>query len=358
MNTMHQIVKYGQIAALEFLATMMAMAPYLLFGFVAAGIISVLVAPEQVRRHLGGHGLWPVIKAALFGVPLPLCSCSVIPVTVSLLKHGASRGAATAFLLSTPETGVDSIVVTYGMLGPVFGIVRPLAAFIAGVLGGGAVALVEGKEGTGTVAACTDECCVRDGSRRLVRAARFALITLPRDLARPLLTGLMIAGVIAALTPDDFFVSGLGTGMVPMLVMLAVGIPMYVCSTASVPIAVALIQKGLSPGAALVFLIAGSGTNAATVAAVWKIMGVRTTVIYLASVAITALVSGGVLNLILGVLQTRGYGHVQCAWDTPGWLEISATIALCAVLGYALLRPWLLRRKHAHRCCEHTQCAH
>jgi len=352
---MNQIIEYVRIAALEFLATLMAMAPYLLFGFVAAGIISVLVAPEQVRRHLGGHGLWPVIKAALFGVPLPLCSCSVIPVTVSLLKHGASRGAATAFLLSTPETGVDSIVVTYGMLGPVFGIVRPLAALIAGVLGGGAVALVEGKAGSGTAAACTDECCAHDGSHRLMRAVRFAFITLPRDLARPLLIGLMIAGVIAALTPDDFFVSGLGTGIVPMLVMLAVGIPMYVCSTASVPIAVALIQKGLSPGAALVFLIAGSGTNAATVAAVWKIMGIRTTMIYLASVAITALVSGGVLNLILGVLQTRGYGQVQCAWDMPGWLEMSATIALCGVLGYALLRPWLLRRRHARHTC--TDCA-
>jgi uncharacterized membrane protein YraQ (UPF0718 family) len=353
---MTKIVECLLTGARAFFGTLTEMAPYLLFGFAAAGLISVFISPGQVRRHLGGHSLWPVLKAALFGVPLPLCSCSVIPVTVSLLKHGASRGAATAFLLSTPQTGVDSIIVTYGMLGPVFGIVRPLAAFIAGVLGGSAVALVEGKDGAGTDQACTDECCAHDGGNRLTRAVRFAFITLPRDLAQPLLIGLLIAGVIAAVTPDDYFAGALGTGIVPMLVMLAVGIPMYVCSTASVPIAVALMAKGLSPGAALVFLIAGSGTNAAGVAAVWKIMGARATLIYLASVAVTALLSGGVLNLVVGMLQTRGYAGVHCAWETPGWLEIGATIALCAVLGYALLRPWLLRRRHAHSCCGHAQC--
>ncbi len=352
---MNQIIEYVRIAALEFLATLMAMAPYLLFGFVAAGIISVLVAPEQVRRHLGGHGLWPVIKAALFGVPLPLCSCSVIPVMVSLLKHGASRGAATAFLLSTPQTGVDSIVVTYGMLGPVFAIVRPLAAFIAGVLGGSAVALVEGQDGAGTDTACTDECCTQTNGNRFVRALRFAFVTLPRDLAWPLIVGLTIAGVIAALTPDDYFAGALGTGIVPMLVMLAVGIPLYVCSTASVPIAVALMAKGLSPGAALVFLIAGAGTNAAGVAAVWKIMGVRTTVIYLVSVALTALTAGGATDALIGVFHAHGMTGVNCGWETPVWIEVSATVLLCAVLGWALLRPWWQRRHAPHAC---TDCAH
>jgi len=351
---MNQIVEYAHIAAREFLVTLLAMAPYLLFGFVAAGIISVLVAPEQVRRHLGGHGLWPVIKAALFGVPLPLCSCSVIPVMVSLLKHGASRGAATAFLLSTPQTGVDSMIVTYGMLGPVFAIVRPLAAFIAGVLGGSAVALVEGKDGAGTQTPCTDECCTQTNGNRFVRMLRFAFVTLPRDLAWPLIVGLTIAGVIAALTPDDYFAGALGTGIVPMLVMLAVGIPLYVCSTASVPIAVALLQKGLSPGAALVFLIAGAGTNAAGVAAVWKIMGVRTTVIYLVSVAVTALAAGGATDALIGVFHAHGMTGVSCGWETPAWIEVSATVVLCGMLGWALLRPWWQRRHAPHTC---TDCA-
>ena len=166
--------------AVEFWAVLSAMAPYLLLGFLVAGLLSVLISPETVERHLGGGGLWSVIKASAFGVPLPLCSCGVIPVTASLRKHGASRGAATAFLISTPQTGVDSIMVTYSLLGPIFALFRPLAALITGVVGGTIVTASAGN-GNGEADAppeCTDSCCADDAPRNwLVRALDYGFVT-------------------------------------------------------------------------------------------------------------------------------------------------------------------------------------
>src|SRR5271166_6662530 len=181
------------------------MAPYLLFGFALAGLMSIWISPEWTERHLGGKGLGPVVKATLLGIPLPLCSCSVIPVVASMRRHGASRAAATAFLLSTPQTGVDSIAVTYALLGPIFAIFRPIAALISGVLGG-ALVLVFGHATSAEAdvpPACTDSCCSGDRTAPAwLRAVRYGFVTLPRDLAWPLLVGVAIAGAITAALPD------------------------------------------------------------------------------------------------------------------------------------------------------------
>ena len=162
------------------------MAPYLLFGFALAGLMSIWISPEWTERHLGGKGLGPVVKATLLGIPLPLCSCSVIPVVASMRRHGASRAAATSFLLSTPQTGVDSIAVTYALLGPIFAVFRPIAAVISGVMGGAPV-LVFGRansEEADVPPACTDACCSGDrAAPAWLRAARHGFVTLPRDLA-------------------------------------------------------------------------------------------------------------------------------------------------------------------------------
>lgn len=325
--------------AMSFWDTLSQMAPYLLIGFFVAGLLSALVSPELIQRHLGGRGLWPVIKASLFGVPLPLCSCSVIPVAVSLSRHGSSKGATTAFLLSTPQTGVDSVLATYSLLGPVFAIFRPVAAFVSGLVGGGLVdALEKSETAAGTVDECHDSCCTPGQQKsRLLRVLHHGFVVLPRDIGRPMVVGLIIAGIITVLIPKGFFSSLIGTGILPMLVMMAVGIPIYVCATASVPIAAAMIVAGVSPGAALVFLMTGPATNAAALAAIWKVMGSRTAIIYLAAVAGTALASGLLLDWILppdSVVAGIGSAHAML----PGWLESASAVILLCVLGAGILR--------------------
>lgn len=315
--------------------TLREMAPSLMFGFLMAGVISVFLSPAVVERHLGGSGFKPIVKASLFGVPLPLCSCSVIPVATSLRRHGASRGATTSFLLSTPQTGVDSIVVTYSLLGPVFAVFRPLAAFIVGLIGGTAVRFWGNGNGknTGTEADCGCSGDNKTGGSVLARIFRHGFITLPRDIGKSLLVGLLIAGSIGTLLPPGFFSEYIGTGFPAMLVMMLLGLPVYVCATASVPIAAVMIAKGVTPGAALVFLMSGPATNAATIGAVWKIMGRRETLIYLATVAITALASGLLLDFLFEItaLPSIDAPHRM----TPSWLKTGSAIALIAITLYA-----------------------
>lgn len=318
------------------------MAPYLLFGFLVAGVLSVFVRPPTVERHLGGRGMGPVIKAALFGVPLPLCSCGVIPVATSLRQHGASRGATTSFLLSTPQTGVDSILVTYSLMGLVFAVIRPVAALITGLVGGWLVDRYAGDEpGVGVSAGAhgaEEYGASQSGRNRWLKVLHYGFVVLPRDLATALMVGVMVAGFIAVAIPDDFFAPVLGSGVIGMLVMLAVGIPMYVCATGSVPIAAALMAKGISPGAALVFLMTGPATNAATIATLWKVMGARTTVLYLLAVAMCSLGFGLVLDsMLLGSasLSLHHYGH----GGLPGWVKHAGAVLLLALLAWAWLIP-------------------
>ena len=285
---------------IDFWATVTEMSPYLLFGFLVAGILSVLISQRVVERHLGGKGIWPLVKASLFGVPLPLCSCGVIPVSVSLHKHGASKASAISFLLSTPQTGADSIFVTLSLLGPLFAIFRPLAAFVTGITGGVLVDLF-GKEPDDkepNPQECTEQCCSENLDKKIVRGLKYGFVTLPRDIGKAMLAGLIIAAVISALVPDGYFAEHLGTGIFAMVVMMFLGIPVYVCATASVPVAAALILKGLTPGAAIVFLMTGPATNAASFVTLWKTLGSRTAIIYLLTVAGCALLSGILLDYI------------------------------------------------------------
>lgn len=319
--------------------TLAEMSPYLILGFAAAGILSVLISQDTVRDQIGRPGAASVFKASLFGVPLPLCSCGVIPVGMSLRKHGASRGAATAFLISTPQTGADNILVILSLLGPVFAVVSPVAALFTGFAGGLLVdKLTEKDNGFEEQASvCTDECCDPDsGHGKLYRAMKFAFATLPRDIGKFLLIGLIVAAVISAVVPKDYFSHTLGTGLAPMLLMMLVGIPMYVCSTASVPIAAALIVAGISPGAALVFLMTGPATNAATIATVWKELGRRTAIVYLATISGGALAFGFVLDFF-----EFGPGASlpdRIPWEMPGFVKIASAIVIIAMLAPALLR--------------------
>jgi len=233
------------------------MAPYLLFGFIVAGVLSTFVPVSFIETHLGKRGLWQIVKASLLGVPIPLCSCSVIPVAASLRKHGATQGATVSFLTSTPQTGVDSIAATWGLLGPLFAIARTLIAFITGCICGVAVEAFT-PPAEDNEKGCDDEACPschpQKGTHRWKQVFTYGFGVLPRDIGRALLLGIVISGLLGALVPEDFFTRWLSSEWLSMIAVMGVGIPLYVCSTGSIPIALAMIGMGLSPGAALVFL--------------------------------------------------------------------------------------------------------
>ena len=320
----------------DFWATVSQMSPYLLFGFAVAGALKVLIPTSLVQKHLGGKGIWPIIKSSLFGVPLPLCSCGVIPVAMSLRKRGASKGATVAFLLSTPQTGVDSILVTLSLLGPVFMIARPLIALITGVVGGVAVDILDNKPSEAPAVEEDEESASNKNIFKI--GFRHAFLVLPRDIGAAMLIGLVIAAIIAVAVPDDFFANKIGTGIGAMIIMMLVGIPLYVCATASVPIAAALIAKGLTPGAALVFLMTGPASNAASIAIIWKVMGSRTAIIYLLTVAVCALVSGLLLDSMFRNLGSEIHGHFHQMGTTP--LEHISAAVLLAVLLWGIYKKY------------------
>lgn len=281
------------------------MAPYLLFGFLMAGVLSVLISRDYVRRHLGGHGWLGSVKAALVGVPMPICSCGVIPLAASLRKHGASRGATASFLASTPQTGVDSLLITYALLGWVFAIFRAVVAFASGIICGTAVAAVSPREESDP-AECEEECCKPGKKPVLTRMLQYGFLSLPRSIGRAMVLGIILSGIISGLVPENFFADRLGSSPFAMLLMLVIGIPLYVCSSASVPIALAFIKAGLSPGAALVFLITGPATNAATLTTLWQIIGKKQLAVFLTVLALCALAAGFLMNFFsptLGVVE-------------------------------------------------------
>lgn len=281
------------------------MALFLLLGFLIAGALSVGMSTEWLQRHLGRGGIKPVIKATLLGVPLPLCSCGVIPVSASMRRHGASRAATTAFLLSTPQTGIDSILVTYSLLGGAFAVFRPLAALVTGIIGGIMVILVGGKDhaeadhlNNRIVTPQTGEHTNRSIP---IQILRYGFTTLPGEIGLTLIVGIVIAGAISTLVPVGGVSAYIGGGIVSILIMMTAGIPMYVCATASIPIAAGLLQVGVSFGAVFAFLIAGPATNAATLTTLWKVLGRRTTVIFLAAIAASAIGFGLLLNALVPV---------------------------------------------------------
>ncbi|AQQ10319.1 putative permease [Sedimentisphaera cyanobacteriorum] len=327
------------------------MSPFLILGFFIAGLVSVFLSASFVRQHLGGGSLPAVFKASLFGVPLPLCSCGVMPVTLSLKEAGAGKGSAVSFLISTPQTGIDSVAVTYSLLGPVFAIVRPIAAFLSGIFGGMAVSVFD-KE-LATSADQQPENLKKQSENENTETYRqqlkrlgaggvlketfsFGFLHLPLKTGRAMLIGLIIAALITVLVPDDFFIEQIQPGFWTLALMVVLGIPIYVCSSASVPIAAALIMKGLSPGAALVFLMTGPATNAASYAVLWKHFGGRCALLYFGSVVVCALGAGIILDYFTFEV---GMNVAEAAMSMPpAWLRNSSAVILMAVLLVGTLR--------------------
>lgn len=333
-------------------------APFVLFGFLAAGFLKALIPEDFVARHLGRSTSGSVIKASLLGIPLPLCSCGVIPAAIGLRKQGASKGASAAFLISTPESGVDSIAITWALLDPIMTIARPVAALITATITGLLINLlpeegasiptyVEAEKG----GSCQDSCCKghqhsHDTSmgHKLRSGMRFAFGELLGDIGKWLLIGILISGVISYLLPASYFQEHLQGEFSSLVVMLVVGIPLYICASASTPIAAAMILKGLSPGAALVFLLAGPATNAATITVISKFWGKKVTVIYLATIACSSLLIGWLLNRLYALLA---FDIRQ--WISVGETEVTNPIAIVsALLLLALIANSMLNKHTGH----------
>lgn len=276
------------------------MSPYILLGFFIAGLLHAFVSRSAMSRHLAGNGIGPVVKAALMGIPLPLCSCGVLPTAISLRRNGASRGATTSFLIATPQTGVDSIAATWSLLGLPFAIIRPVAALVGSVFGG--VWVDRTARGGEDIAVndCGDADLRPQGfGARMLEALRYGMIDMVGSVGRWLVIGLVVAALITVFVPDSLFVGLSDYPLLAMLAVVVVAVPMYICATGSIPIALSLMLKGLSPGIAFVMLMAGPAANFASIVLLSRTQGRKATAIYVATVVITAIAFGLIIDLLL-----------------------------------------------------------
>jgi uncharacterized membrane protein YraQ (UPF0718 family) len=292
---------------------------FILFGLLVSGLLRVFLNPGSVSRHLGQGRFKSVFKASLMGIPIPLCSCGVLPAAAALKKQGANNGAVTSFLISTPESGVDSIAITYALMDPIMTVVRPVAAFVTAFAAGISENLLGKPDTTRPIVpdlSCpVDGCC--DGqncspevhrnhhsfTEKTKAGFRFAFTDVWGDLAVWFLFGLLLSGIITVLIPESVFSRYMGGGFGSMLIMLGVGIPVYICATASTPIAATLILQGVSPGAALVFLMTGPATNVTSLTVLTRVLGRRATAIYLFAIAICAVGFGLLVDWIYSAMD-------------------------------------------------------
>jgi uncharacterized membrane protein YraQ (UPF0718 family) len=341
-------------------------APWLMAGLIAAGLIKAWIPEQRMAGWLGGRGLWPVTKAALMGAPLPLCSCGVIPAALGLHRAGASRASTTAFLIATPETGADSIGISYALLGPLFAVLRPVAAILSGIMVGLMAGLVPearalpvmqavppvpcGCEEAAPVevpagdACCGSGCSAQDAAAtgnawtRSWSGLRYAFTDVLDDFSAWLFVGLLVAGVTSTLVPPSSL-AHYASGMPAMVLMLVIGIPLYVCATESTPIAAAMLVAGVSPGTVLVFLLAGPATNLGTVGALQREFGTRLVAVYLLGIAVCALGFGLITDQLVAALGLNIGAQLRVGAElVPHWLALSSAV----VLAVMALRP--LRR--------------
>ncbi|MBA7510139.1 hypothetical protein ES705_02114 [subsurface metagenome] len=316
------------------------MAVYLLLGFLLAGLLYAFFSEEKVIKYLGKRNIKSVVNAAILGIPLPLCSCGVIPAALSLKKQGASDGATVSFLISTPATGADSILASYGLLGPLFAIFRPLATFISGLMGGTLVNFFQrGKvkeinpQITSSQVSGEQRQHKHSFGEKLRTTFTYGYFDLLKSITKWLLWGTLIAGVISYTIPASLIERYLKSNFLSMLAMLIVGIPLYVCATGSIPIVASLMLKGLSPGAGLVFLMAGPATNAITITVMAKNLGKRIVTIYLLSIALSALFMGWLLNLLWSYFS-KAHQQILVGKSSmlPPWVRISGAVVLFSLI--------------------------
>ena len=320
------------------------MSPYLLLGFLIAGILHEFVPQKIYRGGLSQNNTRSVLLAALFGVPLPLCSCGVIPTAMSLRREGVSKGATTSFLISTPQTGADSILATTSLLGLPFALVRVVAAFVTAIIGGIIVNRFDNNEIPEETASRSYE-KKRGFWKKCIGALDYGFIRMLQDIGKWIVIGLVVAGLITILVPDNFFTAYSNEPIANMFIVMLFAVPMYLCATGSIPIAAALMLKGLSPGAALVLLMAGPATNMAAILVIRKVMGTRTLFIYLTTIIIGAFCFGLAVDYMLPhewfnaetisqkVTCCNAHGHSW--WKTASSIIFALLLVVAFVMKYA-----------------------
>ena len=351
---------------LDALLMMLAeMAPYLMLGFFIAGLLRTFVPHSLYSNHLSPRNMKSVVKAAAIGIPLPLCSCGVIPTSVSLRKEGASHGACTSFLIATPQTGVDSIAATYSMMGLPFAIVRPLAALFTAMFGGWLVNryakdderlihACHSGESEDDCACCQSEVLPETFWGKLRGALAYGFVDMLQDVGKWLVVGLLIAALITVAVPNEWLAALHEYKLLNMLIVLAIAIPMYVCATGSIPIAVSLMAKGLTPGAALVLLMAGPAVNSASILVIGNSFGKRTLSLYLLSIVLGSMAFGLCIDYLLpqdwfsvsSVLADGCCRHHLSIWN---WVCISVFLSfLFNAFALQIKSSYKLRHSHAH----------
>ncbi len=372
---------------------------WLIFGFLLAGLVHAYVPRSWMLKQLGGRGLGPIAKASLLGIPMPLCSCAVIPVAAGLRRSGATKGASAAFAISTPQTGEESVPLTWGLFGPVYALTRPVVAVVTAFIAGVLITVFtdetthpdakkEEREG-GDSSCCAhssgghdhdhaDHAPMGDVSlnvlgnpkdkprwaRKLNTALSHGFGTMLIDLAGWLALGLILAAVIGAAVPEGWVNEHVGTGIVPKLAMLVVGIPVYICATSSTPLAFSLVAAGLSPGAALVLLLSGPATNVATMSWLIKDLGVKSLVIYLLTIAACALGAGIAFDAFLsGTIRLADTGAAHEHGGAGAWGVVKDVCAVALVVlmawalgmkarGFAKERGWFGSPSEGGSCCS------
>jgi uncharacterized membrane protein YraQ (UPF0718 family)/copper chaperone CopZ len=325
-------------------SVLLDLSPALLVGLLLAGIMRVYVPDRLIRAHMSLPNLGSVVRAALVGVPMPLCSCGVIPTAMGLRNQGAAKGATTSFMISTPQTGVDSILVVGSFLGWPFAAFKVVAAFVTGVIGGALV-----NRFTPHDAAPADDSEQGDhwraGGNRLAAALRYALFDILAAIDLWLVFGILLAAAITTALPPDYLAGLTWTqGLGGMLLVLAIALPLYVCTTGSVPIAASLIAAGMPAGSALVFLMAGPATNIATIGAVYRTLGMRVLLIYLGTVIVSSIAFGMTFDFLLGQTAQSATAH---AHEDRAWWEIGAALLLIGLMAFLLARrAWLRTAFH------------
>ncbi len=348
---------------------------YISIGLLFTGILHAFVKKDVILKHIGKQNTSSVVKASVLGVPLPLCSCGVVPTAIYLGKSGGSKGAVVSFLTSTPQTGVDSIVATYGLMGPLFAVYRALAAFASGIVSGIATNIFcKNDEKIHTdlpescSCACEGESCAsatktqeEDPSftAKLKSVFSYGFGEFLDEIALHFVIGLIIAALISTVIPEQWLAS-FTNPIISMVIMLIIGIPMYICSTASIPIALSLIMKGLSPGAAFVFLFAGPITNIASLTILYKALGKKVVAIYLACAAVCSILFGLLLDYIIQISNYSGLNEIIASASEDGHPVYMTVVAV----GFAILLAISLTKRFCKKfrkippqssCCSHSQ---
>lgn len=339
-----------------------AMSPFLLLGFFLAGIMHAFVPNTLYSRYLAKDNFASIFWATLFGIPLPLCSCGVIPTAMSLRREGASKGATVSFLIATPQTGVDSIIATYSLMGLPFAIVRPVAALLTALFGGTLVNIFRNKHEEVVNIETKVKPQTKEKvsfARKFISALKYGYVEMMQDIGKYLIIGLVVAGIITVAVPNEFFALFADNSLLSMLLVLLFALPMYLCATGSIPIAVALMLKGLSPGAALVLLMAGPAVNFASMLVVGKVLGKKTLSIYLLSVVLGSILCGLAIDYLL-----------PREWFVMPWTQMQSVVehshsflsfnSLCTLVMIGLLVNAFVRKHshgHSHSDCGCSSCS-